>query len=346
MADNTRMPGAFHAFLRGEAGLALLRRCAAAILKWMRDKDIPGTVVGCDDLDDLAGGIMVFILERDGLRQELEEAASIGNPTALSNLIILSFRRHIQDLRRAGRGNAWYALYRKIVRLLNAHPDFTTIGNSEGTWYAPKQGADPPCLNQITLQPEQGHTDWPFPTWDHAADLEGNLAVAADQFWRAAVTKSHDPGLVAVRDLLGWLAGKGVVDVRARETVLESDLPENGPRLLDEMAVAAPTSPPLQRDALARLARRIVAAWKPDMARAFYLVHGKGLRQVEAARTMGYASAAGVNYPLRQAALDLRKMVAAWTELFEEGDEQTQEVFLECVLAECKARITKDPGRK
>ena len=38
---------------------------------------------------------------------------------------------------------------------------------------------------------------------------------------------------------------------------------------------------------------------------------------------------------LRQAVLNLRDMVAAWPELFEDDDERAQEVFLECVLAQC-----------
>lgn len=333
------MQAALHAYLRSDSGLALLRRCAVAVRRWMKDNGIAGSVAGCDSLDDLAGEIMVFILEREGLRQELEEAAASGNASALRNLIVVSFQRRVLDLRRAGRGDSWHALYRKIVRLLCDHPEFTTFGDKEGTWYEPQNVGNPETLNRVVLQPDHDLLHWPTPHWDHHAALERNISGAASEFWALVCEKNGHTGLVAVRDLVGWLTGKGLVDVRNKEAVLESDLPESGPRSLEEMAVASLPDAPLDREALFRLARRIVALWKPEMALAFHLVHGEGLKQAEAAAAMGYASASGVNYLLRQALLNLREMVSGWPELFgDEENERHQEAFLDCILAECKGR--------
>ena len=331
-----------HTFLESAAGQELLRRCARTLHHWMGNSGfsggLSGGLFGCDGPEDIAGELVVMILERDGLRRELAEAAASGNYPGLRGLIVEAFKHRALDRRRSGRGGAWHAMYRKIVRLLGQRAGFVLHGSRDGSWYAPIMAgiSQPPEL--ISLPTSRDFADLPHPAWDHQARLEPNIEQAAVQFWRLAAESSGSMGLVAVRDLVAWLEAKAVVDLRSRAMVAESDLSQDGMGCVEELA-AVPDRPPLETEVLARLARRIIATWKPEMARAFHLIHGQGLKQAEAAKIMGYASAAGVNYPLRQAVLNLREMVAAWPELFEDGDERAQEVFLECVLAECASSI-------
>ncbi|TVR01589.1 MAG: hypothetical protein EA399_02010 [Desulfovibrionales bacterium] len=325
-----------HTFLESAAGQKLLDGCARKLAAWMRNNGFSGSLSGCDSLEDIAGELVVMILERDGLRRELTEAAANNNFSGLHALIVESFKRRALDRRRSGRGDAWHAMYRKIVRLLGQRSEFVLHGSRDGSWYAPTRAdiSGPPEL--ITLPVSRDFTHLPHPIWDHQTRLEPNIEQAAVQFWRLATETSGRIGFVAIRDLVAWLEAKAVVDLRPRAMVTESDLAQDGTGCVEDLA-AVPASPPLETEVLARLARRIVATWKPEMARAFHLVHGQGLKQAEAAKAMGYASAAGVNYPLRQAVLNLREMVAAWPELFEDGDERAQEVFLECILAQCRS---------
>lgn len=334
-------PNPLYAFLETADGQKLLRRCAALIRQWMKNAVVPGNLYGCDEEDDIAGEIVLLILEREGLRQELEEAAVNGNYPGLRGLIVTAFKRHVLDQRRSSRSNAWHAMYRKVVRLLARRQGFVLHGGREGSWYGPGNIVS----NNDALITNPAHHDysaWPNPTWDLQAGLEANLEQAAGQFWNFAAQSAKRSGLVAVRDLLAWLEAKGALDMQSRGLVLESELSRDGQPCIEEMA-SVPSSLPLERDALTRLAERIVAAWKPEMAQAFHLVHGEGRKQADAAKMMGYASAAGVNYPLRQAVLNLRKMSTVWPELFE--DDRSQEFFLECILAKCKSRTTSTNGR-
>lgn len=334
-----------HTFLESAAGQELLGRCAKKLHHWMDNSGFSGSVVGCDAPEDIAGELVVMILEREGLRRELREAAANGNYPGLRGLILEAFKYRALDRRRSCQGEARHAMYRKVVRLLGQRPGFVLHASRDGSWYAPTMAdmSGPPEL--ITFPPGRDFRDLPHPAWDHKARLEHNIERAAARFWGLATDTSRSEagsriGFVAVRDLLAWLEAKSVLDVRSRTMVAESNLSEDGKDSVEELA-AVPTTPPLENEALARLARRIVAKWKQEMVQAFHLVHGEGLKQADAAKIMGYASAAGVNYPLRQALLNLREIVAAWPELFEDDDEKAHEVFLECVLAECSTFLQR-----
>jgi len=334
-----------HAFLQSAQGLGLLRRCAAMLQQWMRNFAIPRNLCGCDGQDDIAGEIAVLILERKGLRQELEEAAANGNFLGLRSLIVEAFKRHIQDQRRSSQSSAWHAMYRKTVRLLARRADFLLQGDRNGSWYAPSTADIPEHMPRIAHSGLHDYLSWPHPTWDHQSRLETNIKQAAEAFWKIATTSAGRLGLVAVRDLLAWLAAKGVVDVQPREAILESDLPQDMSSCI-ENAPATSTTVPLELELLEKFAQRIVATWPPESAMVFHLVYGQGLPQAKAAKIMGYASASGINYILRQAVLNLREMVSSWPELSEgEGNDQDQDHFLECLLAACSSCLPAGTAR-
>lgn len=333
-----------HIFLESPAGQALLRGCASKLDWWMKNNGLAGRLFGCDGPEDIAGEIVLLVMERDGLRRELEGAAVNGNYPGLRSLIMEAFRRYALERRRSNQAESRHVMYRKIVRLLGQRDGFVVYGTKDGSWYAPRTGniSDPPAL--ITLPAWHDYGDWPHPAWDRQGRLESNLEQAAAQFWKLGAGSSDPPGYAAVRDLLAWLEAKAVVDVRSRKTVSASELPGDGSVGMEEWA-SVPAFEPLERETLRRLARRIVAAWKPETVQAFHLVHGEGRKQADAAKIMGYASAAGVNYPLRQAILHLRETTSIQPELFGgEQSEAAQELFLECVLAECRTRQGNGQG--
>ncbi len=339
------MQTALHTFLQSAQGLDVLRHCAATIRRWMKRNAVSGKVIGCDDVDDLAGAIMLLILEREGLRRELEAAAVNGNFPGLHGLIVQAFKLHVRDQRRSSQSSAWHAMYRKIVRLLARLEGFVLHGGREGSWYG-RSTIGPDHGDLMTHPASHDYSAWPDPRWDHKARLENNLEQAAEQFWDAAMQSANRPGLVAVRDMLAWLEAKGVVDLQSREAILESELSVDPPSFIENAPAALPVTPQ-EREILANLAERIVAAWPLEVVRAFGLVHGQGFSQTEAAKIMGYASASGINYLLRRGLLNLREMIAAWPELF--GDEQSeamQEGFLECLLATCRKRHTGEEALK
>lgn len=307
----------------------------------MKNNGFSSGLFGCDGPDEVAGEIVLLILEREGLRRELGEAAANGNFPGLRSLIIEAFKRYALERRRSNQAEPRHVMYRKIVRLLGQRDGFAMHGTRDGSWYMPRSGkiVDPPVL--ITLPVRHDYGDWPPPDWDHHGRLESNLEQAAVQFWKLGPGSSDPPGYAAVRDLLAWLEAKAVVDVRSRKVLTQSELLNDESECMKQ-SVSIPTFDPLERDILRKLARRIVAAWTPEMVTAFHLVHGVGRKQTDAAGLMGYASASGINYVLRQAILNLREVTSMWPELF--GDEQSdeaQEAFLECLLLECREQHEK-----
>lgn len=325
------------AYLHSSAGRELLRGCASSLQSWMKQNSIPRSVLPFDEEDDLVSEIVLFILERESLRQEMEDAVEGGTAHAMRSLIVFSFKRHLQDMRRASQGSAWHAQYRKIARILSRQPGFLWQGMKEGSFYA--------LAGESKMEPARprasGMRDfdqWLHPRWDPKADLETNIVQAAQDFWREVTSRNGAAAFLPLRDLFAYLAAKGVVDVQSKEVMLESDFPEDALETFENLSVT-PFCPPLEEEALVALAERIVSAWDAAMAQAFFLVHAEEKTQEEAARIMGYKAASGVNYVLRQAVLNLKEMVAAWTELFgPEESEREQAVFLRHVLKCCGQR--------
>ncbi len=324
-------------FLAAPVGQKLLRGCAVSLRQWMKKNGISAYVSGCDDVDDVVGELVLMILEKEGLRQELEEAVAVGNSISLGSLISASFHRDVLDMRRSEQGSPWHALYRKTVRLLRQEDGVYVHGTRKGSFYTLADSSDPATLQPVSCPNIQDMQAWPPPTWDHGAPLRANLVRAARDLWLEATQRAGRHGLVAVRDVLGWLSSRGVVDLQPREALLESELPLQTPSSLEN--TPSPSTPvALEKVVLERMARRIVAGWKPEMVQSFHLVHNLELSQSEAAKVMGYASASGINYPLRQAVLNLREMIGSYPELSaEDGNEQDHELFLVCLLEACKA---------
>lgn len=323
-------------FLNSPEAQDLLGRCAVVLQRWMIRNKITGTVSCCDGHEDIVGELVLLILERGALRQEMEEAVVNGNAPALRNLIISAFQSHVLEKRRSSKSSVRHAFYRKTVRLLARQNNLVLKGDRTGSWYAPSEAEEKGTLQIISLPAFNDYGDWPEPAWDLWPSLERKLVEASLEFWKLATYKTGSIGLVAARDFLAWLESKGLLDLQQHVTFLESEMSEDGSFTIEETATVPPITPP-EPEALARLAKRIVAAWTPEMAQAFHIIHGLGHTQSKAAEIMGYSSASGVNYHLRQAVLSLREMVSAWPELF--GDEESsrdQDMFLEYVLAECK----------
>jgi DNA-directed RNA polymerase specialized sigma24 family protein len=296
-----------------------------------------------DCFQALADDLWIFLRSRPvnwPLKSHWTILAARG-PRFLMLKIAQEFLLHLRDKARTYGRDPARALYRRLRQVLQDEAEIVCQATGQGSFYSIDPDADP-CES---LQPFENE---PYGQWDSPLtlvalrDLEkkSSLLILARFFWMEACRRLGKACFLPVRALVQFIAAHYCVP----STIFEASLSTSDADAAESFMV----SPPELREEcsgevsfvardLETLARRMAASWSERQRAVFCLVQGDGETLSEAARRLGYRSAAGAAY-LHRSALDvLRDFCLLWPGLSPPDlDERLFEAFVLEVVAVCK----------
>lgn len=264
------------------------------------------------------------------------------DPDALLLRFTQHYLGHLKDQARTRDCDPGRALYRHLRQVLAAEPSIHYRADHQGAHYSLEPGAMP--LADLTMLRREPYGSWASPLGVVSAAELGQrcgLVRAAKHFWQAARDRIGAAAFLPVRELVSYLQAHYADLSPVRLEALDD------PNRLEADAVAAYADPravlepatAFTRGRLPELARQLAAELSGMQAAAFYWVQGARLTLDQAARKLGYQSAAGVRYPFQGALVVIRDCCLQWPGLAPPDlDRNLFDEFIEALLEVCKNR--------
>lgn len=296
-----------------------------------------------DCLQALADDLWVFLRSRsEDWYRKMGMTPEAGRGTRFVMLrVAQQFLNELKDKARTLAYDPRRALYRRLRLILREAAEVSYRSTGRGAFYSMVPEAEPsPSLEALRMEP---YDQWDSPIMTvglKGLEKRSSLLTLAKLFWDEACRRLGRPCYLPVRELAGFIVAhypEANAAVRVSLDLCDEDVSGSSRVGTDNAADGGSVEVSYVGMRLEELARQMAGAWSDTQRSTFLLVQGEGLTLAEAARRLGYQSAAGVSYVYRSALDKLRDFCLLWPGLSPPDlDERLFEAFILALVRVCK----------
>jgi hypothetical protein len=296
-----------------------------------------------DCFEMLADELWIFLRSRPAdwpLKSQWAILSSRGGRFLMLK-IAQDFLHHLRDKARTYSYDPVRALYRRLRQVLHQEEGVVCHATVRGSFYSLDPQADPE--DPMPPPEAEAYSQWNSPVALVALkDLEKktSLVVLARFFWEEAHHRFGRASFLPVRELVRYIRTHYALPLpmtAVASTAGDDESPQPQAMNIDDPEERCSGEASFVGRNLENLARQLAASWSARQRAVFSLIHGDGHTLAEAARQLGYRSAAGADYVYKSSLHILRDFCLLWPGLSPpELDKRLFEAFVLHLVEICK----------